>query len=81
VDRLHQPYRAALIPGFYGVLKAAERAGALGAALSGAGPTIMALVTGAADAVKKAMLDAWKAEGIRAEASVYQIDTDGVTVE
>lgn len=81
VDRLHQPYRAALIPGFYRVLGAAENAGALGAALSGAGPAIMALVTDAADAVKEAMVDAWKAEGIRAEASVYQIDPDGVTVE
>lgn len=43
-DRLHQPYRAALIPGFYEVLDAARQAGALGAALSGAGPAVLALV-------------------------------------
>ncbi|MBK9922663.1 MAG: hypothetical protein IPP09_05780 [Elusimicrobia bacterium] len=42
-DRLHQPYRKALIPGFAGVLKSATAAGAHGAALSGAGPTILAL--------------------------------------
>jgi len=33
-DRLHQPYRAKLIPGFNNVLAAAKKAGALGAAIS-----------------------------------------------
>jgi len=44
-DRLHQSYRAKLIPGFNDVLAAAERAGALGAAISGSGPTIFAICT------------------------------------
>ena len=35
-DALHQPYRAELIPGMYDVFKAARRAGAAGATLSGA---------------------------------------------
>ncbi|NPB06611.1 MAG: homoserine kinase [Aquificae bacterium] len=39
-DRLHQPYRAPLVPGFTEALKEAEKAGALGAFLSGAGPTV-----------------------------------------
>ncbi|WP_334076006.1 MULTISPECIES: homoserine kinase [Paenibacillus] len=42
-DRLHQPYRAALVPGMARILDEAPRYGALGAALSGAGPTILAL--------------------------------------
>lgn len=42
-DVLHQPYRAALIPGLTEVLAGAARHGALGAALSGAGPTLIAL--------------------------------------
>ena len=42
-DRIHQPYRAPLIPGLEEALKAARAAGALGAALSGAGPTVLAL--------------------------------------
>lgn len=37
-DALHQPYRAELIPGMYDVFKAARRAGAAGATLSGAVP-------------------------------------------
>lgn len=42
-DRLHQPYRAALIPGYAEVVGAAGKAGALGVFLSGAGPTVMAI--------------------------------------
>ncbi|MEO3947130.1 homoserine kinase [Gorillibacterium sp. CAU 1737] len=43
-DKLHQPYRAPLIPGMEEVLAGAADHGALGAALSGAGPTLIALV-------------------------------------
>lgn len=43
-DRLHQPHRAALIPGMAEFLAGAAEHGALGAALSGAGPTVLALV-------------------------------------
>lgn len=43
-DRLHQPYRSALVPGLDRVLREAAEHGALGAALSGAGPTAIALV-------------------------------------
>lgn len=41
-DRLHQPYRLPLIPGAEAALAAARRAGAGAAALSGAGPSIIA---------------------------------------
>lgn len=43
-DRLHQPYRAPLVPGMEAVLAGATQHGALGVALSGAGPTLIALV-------------------------------------
>jgi homoserine kinase len=43
-DRLHQPYRAALIPGMSTILEQAVEHGALGVALSGAGPTLIAFV-------------------------------------
>jgi homoserine kinase len=41
-DRLAEPYRAALVPGFADVQAAAREAGALGCSLSGAGPTLFA---------------------------------------
>jgi len=40
-DRLHQPYRAELVPGLKDILDQATQHGAAGAALSGAGPTIL----------------------------------------
>jgi len=43
-DQLHQPYRAPLVPGMMQILEEATQHGALGAALSGAGPTLLALV-------------------------------------
>lgn len=43
-DRLHEPYRARLFPHLDEMKHAAVEAGAWGAALSGAGPTVIALV-------------------------------------
>lgn len=43
-DRIHQPYRAPLIPGMSKLLEEAHNHGAYGAALSGAGPTLIAFV-------------------------------------
>ena len=42
VDRLHEPYRAAIYPQLPQLVEAARGAGALGACLSGAGSTILA---------------------------------------
>ena len=42
VDRLHEPYRAAVYPQLPRMVEAAREAGALGACLSGAGSTILA---------------------------------------
>lgn len=48
-DRIHQPWRAPLIPGYAEIVERCVAAGALGVWLSGAGPTIMALGTGPGD--------------------------------
>ncbi|WP_104991763.1 homoserine kinase [Deinococcus sp. NW-56] len=40
-DRLHQSWRAPLVPGLSDILEGATGHGALGAALSGAGPTVL----------------------------------------
>ncbi len=41
-DRFHQPYRFSLVPGLKDMLEQAYQHGALGIALSGAGPTVIA---------------------------------------
>ncbi|HZS94341.1 MAG TPA: homoserine kinase [Chloroflexota bacterium] len=42
-DRLHQPYRARLVPALDDLMEAALAAGAYGACLSGGGPSVLAL--------------------------------------
>ena len=42
VDRLHEPYRAAVYPQLPRMVETARAAGAIGACLSGAGSTILA---------------------------------------
>jgi homoserine kinase len=56
-DRLHQPYRAALFPAGATLLDTAMQAGALGAFMSGAGPSVLALCADdvSADAVSAAL--------------------------
>ncbi len=77
-DRLHQPYRQALIPGYEAVRSAAMAAGALGMVISGAGPTLLALVNAAqAKEVEVAMGAAWKQEGITAQVRSLPIDPQG----
>lgn len=51
VDRLHEPYRAAIYPQLPGMVAAAREAGAIGACLSGAGSTIIAFTDSPAGAV------------------------------
>ena len=77
-DRLHQPYRAKLVPGLMDVIASARRAGAYGAALSGAGPTVLALASGqAANAVARAMGRTFKRKGITACSQILKIQTRG----
>lgn len=54
-DRIHQPYRAPLIPGMEAILAAGVKAGAVGGWLSGSGSTLMCLALDHADDVAKAM--------------------------
>lgn len=81
-DRLHQDQRAALIPGMLPALKAALSAGAFGAALSGSGPTLLALVKPSVEiAVAEAMLHPFAEQCLEAEAYYLSIDGAGVQVE
>ncbi|MCE2432268.1 MAG: homoserine kinase [Candidatus Latescibacteria bacterium] len=79
-DRLHHPYRAKLIPGFDQILAEAVNAGAWGAALSGAGPTLVALTTQNADAIGQAMIGIWAKKNIRARYQILKVDPSGATV-
>jgi len=76
-DRLHQPYRRRFFPWMTAVIDAAREAGALGGVLSGAGPSVLAAVSGDADAVARAMEGALAAAGLRGRAHTLAVDTEG----
>lgn len=78
-DRIHQPYRQALIPGYGSVAAAAQSAGAYGLVISGAGPTLLALSPSAsATQVSEAMVAAWQGQTVTAK--VLRLDTEGAKV-
>jgi len=73
VDTIVEPARAHLVPGYSEVRKAALEAGAAGAAISGAGPTMIAIVDSMkapASPVAKAMKNALESTGVGCRALV-----------
>jgi homoserine kinase len=81
-DRIHQPYRQALIPGYAAIHQTAMAAGAYGLVISGAGSTLLALAEAAqAEPVRAAISASWQAQGVEAEVQVVQLDRRGATVQ
>ena len=79
-DRLHQPYRAELVPGLNDIIAAASKAGAHGAFLSGAGPSVLALYSGdklAGERVAKAMAVAARGFGLEGKTLVPEVRVRG----
>ena len=76
-DHLHQPYRVKLVPFLLRVVAAAEKAGALGAFLSGSGSTICAIALQDRDRIAAAMKRAGK---IHAHTFITRADNQGARV-
>lgn len=81
-DRLHQPYRAHLIPGMEDAFKAAVNNGAFNAIISGAGSTLMAYVpiNVSCEAVGEAMCKALSEHDLHSVFHILDIDTEGAVV-
>lgn len=81
-DVLHVPYRRALVRGYDAVARAAMDAGAFGATLSGAGSGMVAIAPReGAEAVARAMGEAWRALEVRAETFVHTRPVRGYQME
>jgi homoserine kinase len=80
-DRLHQPYRKKLIPGYEAVVVEARKAGAVAVALSGAGPSLVAFSPDKHWEIANAMKAAFEANGVASRAFVLPIDRQGVQVQ
>ena len=81
-DRIAEPARAPLLPGFLAAKESAMTAGALGASISGAGPTAFALVAGdaVAERVATAMREAYARAGVESSTRVTHVDPNGAVV-
>jgi homoserine kinase len=82
-DRIAEPARAPLLPGFAEAKTAALAAGGLGCSISGSGPTAFALVGDEATAqrVATAMIAAYRERGLTATTRIAAVDRVGARVE
>jgi homoserine kinase len=81
-DRLHQPYRVPLVKGMPEMLDAACSAGAQGAALSGAGPSLIAFAASEENTkhVKTAFVETAKKLNLKGETKVLKLSERGAYV-
>ena len=81
-DRLHQPARLRLVPALDEIAAAARSAGAFGAALSGAGPSVIAVAPARlAPRVVAAMEEAAAGAGAGGRARVLRVRAAGASVQ
>lgn len=78
-DRFHQPYRLGSVPEMSDIFKKSKEAGAYGACLSGAGPTLMALYSD--DKFIDGMKDYLSGIENNWEIKTLQPDNDGAQIE
>ncbi len=81
-DRLHQPYRVPLVKGMSEMLDAACGAGANGAALSGAGPSLIAFATTNAQAarVRAAFVETARKLKLNGETKILKLSARGAYI-
>jgi len=79
-DRLHQPRRESLVPGLKEALALPRVPGLLGIALSGAGPSILALVDDNDEQVGARVANCFRGRGIEATIRALEIDNEGCRV-
>ena len=79
-DALHQPYRLKLFPAMEEIIRSALDAGAAGAALSGAGSSILAFSLGSEERVAEAMSAAGARAGVDGRTIVTRICYSGAQI-
>ena len=82
VDIIAEPSRKSLIPFFDNIKNSALKAGALGAGISGSGPTVFALCKGdtVAKAVYKSIEESYKNKGINFEMFISKVNHKGIKI-
>lgn len=76
-DRLHQQKRSTLIPGLAEALSVPRQPGLLGIALSGAGPSVLALALDHFEEIGATIAQTFTRQGIKSKTRQLEIDTTG----
>jgi homoserine kinase len=76
-DVIIEPVRAALIPGFEEIKKAALKEGALGCSISGSGPSLFALSSTRSEKIGEKMAEACRKNGLECDYYLSKINTVG----
>ena len=79
-DRLHQPQRESLVPGLAEALALPRIQGLLGLALSGAGPSIVALVYSNEEAIGARIASCFQARRIESTVRILDVDNEGCQI-
>ncbi|HWG59928.1 MAG TPA: homoserine kinase [Candidatus Acidoferrales bacterium] len=79
-DRIHQPYRQGLIPGLSDALGMPRMPGLAGVALSGSGPSVIALATARFDEIGKAIASCFERHGIAATVRNLEAAQEGISI-
>lgn len=79
-DRLHEPYRSSLIPGYDTVKRAALDAGALSFNISGAGPAVFSFATENETKIGESMEKAFAAHGMFSTYEIMTIENEGARI-
>jgi homoserine kinase len=79
-DRLHQPRRESLVPGLSEALSIKQTTGLLGVALSGAGPSIIALATDHEEEIAASLVTCFRKHGIKSTVRLLEADANGCEV-
>ena len=80
-DRLHQVHRQSLVKGLADALATPQRPGLIGLALSGSGPSIVALASDNFDEIGEAIATNFRLQEVEATVRLLEVDNEGIRIE
>jgi homoserine kinase len=79
-DRLHQVHRQSLVKGLADALATPKRPGLVGLALSGSGPSIVALASDNFAGIGEAIAKSFRRQDVQATVRLLEVDNEGVKI-
>lgn len=76
-DRMHQPFRRSLVPGLPEALATKRRPGLVGVALSGSGPSVIALALDHLSEIGETIANSFRSHGMPATVRLLEVDREG----